>query len=90
MKRSEHVVVAEVQGEPRLLHLQTWTYLTLNETAMRIWDLLAEPVDRETVVQRLVEEFDAPEALVRAETGAFLDELHGAGFLEGLNDERVS
>lgn len=81
LKRDPDVVAAEVDGDPRLLHLRSWTYLALNPVAERIWDLLAEPGDEERLIQALLEEFEGDEARIRAEAQAFLAELHRLGFL---------
>ncbi|HEX8192599.1 MAG TPA: PqqD family protein [Allosphingosinicella sp.] len=86
LKRDPDVVAAEVDGEPRLLHLRSWTYLSLNPAAERIWALLAETDDEEALVACLLAEFDADEAEVRADVAEFLDRLHRQGFL--LREER--
>jgi hypothetical protein len=85
MKRSEQVVVAEVDGAPRLLDLRTLTYLALNETGARIWELLVDEIGAEGIVRRLAAEYDAPEPVLRAGTDAFLRDLHERGFLDGFS-----
>lgn len=81
LKRDADVVSAEVDGEPRLLHLRSWTYLALNPVGERIWALLAEPRGEDDLVRALLEEFEGEEARIRAEARSFLTELQGEGFL---------
>lgn len=83
LKRDPDVVAAEVDGDPRLLHLRSWTYLALNPVAERIWALLAEPGDEERLIQALLAEFEGDEARIRAEVANFLAELKRQGFLIG-------
>ena len=80
-RRDPDVVAAEVDGEPRLLHLRSWTYLALNPPGERIWALLAEPLDEDGLVRALLAEFEGDEARIRADVEAFLAELQREGFL---------
>lgn len=81
LRRDPEAIVAEVDGEPRLLQLRSWTYASLNEVGARIWDLLAEPRDPESLVRALLEEFEGDEESIRAEVVAFIDRLRSDGFL---------
>lgn len=58
-----------------IVHLQTNRVYSLNRTGARLWSLLSEGHDRDAIVARLVEEFDAPEAVVAREVDALLDSL---------------
>jgi len=51
----------------------------LNETAARVWELLAEPHTIDQLVAVLAGEYDAPEDEVRAATSDLIDELGGKG-----------
>ena len=81
LKRDPDVVAAEVDGEPRLLHLRSWTYLALNPVGERIWALLAEPGGEERLIEALLAEFEGEEARIRSDVGSFLAKLQGQGFL---------
>lgn len=83
LRHDPDVVTAEVDGERRLLHLRSWTYLVLNPVAERIWALLDEPVGLDALVRALIEEFDGDEALIRAEVADFLERLGEEGFVIG-------
>lgn len=49
--------------------------LTLNETGERLWDMLPQCDSQEALVQRLLEEYDVEEAVLRADVEAFLVRL---------------
>ena len=81
VRQAPDVVAAEVDGQPRLLHLRSWTYLALDPVGQRIWALLAEPGNEDGLVRALLEEYDGDEALIRADVAAFLTRLDDEGFL---------
>ncbi|HEX8573282.1 MAG TPA: PqqD family protein [Allosphingosinicella sp.] len=81
LQREENVIVAEVDGKPMLLNLRSWTYVALNETGERIWELLAEPLNRAELLARLADEFDAPAEAIGADLDSFLGPLLEQGFL---------
>jgi hypothetical protein len=83
LRRDPDVISAEVDGEPRLLHLRSWTYVALNPVGERIWALLAEPADEEALVRALLAEFEGDEPRIRADVDAFLKRLRDEGFLIG-------
>ncbi|HEX8381544.1 MAG TPA: PqqD family protein [Allosphingosinicella sp.] len=81
LRRDPDVVAAQVDGEPRLLHLRSWTYIAFDAVGERIWTLLAEPLDQEGLIQALLAEFEADEAQLRSDVETFLGKLYLQGFL---------
>ena len=77
--RDPNVIAAVVEGKAMLLNLRTWHYLSLNETGERIWDHLADPQSRRELLGLLLEEFDAPEAVLAEDLDRFLGELTEQG-----------
>lgn len=68
-------ICAEANGETVMMSVETGTYVGLNVMGARIWDLLAEPHELETLCAILVRDFDVTPEICRAETQAFLDTL---------------
>jgi hypothetical protein len=68
-------ISAEANGETVMMSVQMGTYVGLNAMGARIWDLLADPHDLETLCATLVRDFDVTPEICRAETQAFLDIL---------------
>ena len=69
------VVAQRVQDEVVLVNLRTNEIYTLNKTAARAWELIAEGRDRSGVEAGLSEEFSVDEAKVGSELDSLLAEL---------------
>jgi hypothetical protein len=69
------VVAQRVQDEVVLVNLRTNEIYTLNKTAARAWELIAEGRDRSGVEAGLSEEFSVDEAEVGSELDSLLAEL---------------
>ncbi|MGB5084110.1 MAG: PqqD family protein [Methylocystis silviterrae] len=64
--------------EAVVLSVATEHYYGLNETAKRIWELLVEFGDLETVVTRMREEFEVDDGTLRNDVARLIDELREA------------
>jgi len=69
------VVAQRVQDEVVLVNLRTNEIYTLNRTAARAWELIAEGRDRSGVEAGLAEEFSVDSAEVGGELDGLLVEL---------------
>ncbi|MDQ2932657.1 MAG: PqqD family protein [Gemmatimonadota bacterium] len=58
-----------------LLNLQTKRYFSLNETGTRIWQLVQQTADEETIVATLLGEYEVEETMARSEVRRILDEM---------------
>ena len=56
--------------------------ITLNPTAAVLWELLSDETDYDTVLNGLLERFDADEAQLRADLDRQLETLRKAGILD--------
>jgi hypothetical protein len=68
-------LVATLSDGAVLLNLQTKRYFSLNETGTRIWELVQQTADEETIVSTLLSEYEVEEPMVRSEVRRILDEL---------------
>lgn len=68
-------LVATLSDGAVLLNLQTKRYFSLNETGTRIWEMVQETADEESIVTTLLEEYDVEEPMARTEVRRILDEL---------------
>ena len=59
------VLSRELDGEGVLLNLETERYYTLDDVGIRMWQLLAEHGDVETVVAQLLDEYNVEQATLR-------------------------
>ena len=74
-KAIAEALVATLSDGAVLLNLQTKRYFSLNETGTRIWEMVQQTADEETIVTILVSEYEVDEPMARAEVRRILDEL---------------
>ncbi|MGC6328488.1 PqqD family protein [Rhizorhabdus sp. FW153] len=80
--RKSDVFEAEVEESVvLLLNADTGSYHSLNPVAGRIWELLAEPIDEDSIITQLVEEFAVTVEECRREVAAFLPALRARGLI---------
>lgn len=78
---SEEVLFRELDGEAVMLDLESERYFGLDEVGTRIWQLLDEHHEVETVVAQMLEEYDVEEERLRADMAALIAELLDAGLI---------
>ncbi len=78
---SEDVLHQELSGETVLLNLKTEHYFGLDPVGTRIWQVLGETASAETVIARLLDEYEVDEPTLRADVERLIDELAKAGLL---------
>ena len=74
-RATPEALVATLSDGAVLLNLQTKRYFSLNETGTRIWVLVQQTADEETIVSSLLREYEVEEPMVRSEVRRILDEL---------------
>jgi Coenzyme PQQ synthesis protein D (PqqD) len=74
-KAIPEALVATLSDGAVLLNLQTKRYFSLNETGTRIWEMVQQTADEETIVATLLSEYEVDEPMARAEVRRILDEL---------------
>jgi hypothetical protein len=75
------VLVAHLEDEAVLLHMDTKRYYRLNETASRIWKGLEQDEDMTAIVQTLCERFAVAADTARAEVLDIVHDLLNCGLL---------
>ena len=68
-------LVATLSDGAVLLNLQTKRYFSLNETGTRIWELVQQTAEEESIVATMVREYLVDEATASTEVRRILDEL---------------
>lgn len=76
------LVAAPMDKEMVMLDLELGQYFGLDDIAAVIWHQLADPVRVADLCAQLMEQYDVDETMCRADTLAFLNELHAAGLVE--------
>jgi hypothetical protein len=79
--RSPDVVAATLDEKTYLLHVQSWVYLELNESGLRIWELLESGRTTEELVDALRREFEVPADLCGRDVAELLETLQTEQFV---------
>jgi hypothetical protein len=74
-KAIAEALVATLSDGAVLLNLQTKRYFSLNETGTRIWEMVQQTADEQTIIDTLLSEYEVDEPMARAEVRRILDEL---------------
>jgi hypothetical protein len=75
------VVARDMNGSAVLVHLDTNRIYELNATGARIWSLLEQGLDRQSILSQLCEEFAVPAADIEQEVGELLAMLESEGLI---------
>ena len=78
---TDRVVAAELDDEVVLLDVSSGLYYGLDEVGSRIWTLLNEALDLETIVSRLADEYEAAPDELQSDVVAFVDALAARGLV---------
>jgi len=83
---SSEVLTQEVGGETVILDLKSETYFGLDEVGTRIWQLLVEQEDMQTITAIMLNEYDVEEDQVEKDIQNLLTQLDKAGLIH-LNSD---
>lgn len=86
MKLKQQFIVRNIMGENILVPkgstaLDFNGLITLNETALDIWNILPEAEDENAVVDRMLELYDIDRPTLEEDVRAFLQQLEQQGIL---------
>lgn len=79
IERSNDWLSEKVGEEIVMMSVQQGRYIALNPIGARIWELLHQPRDRESLHTQLTDEFDVTPEICRSEVDGFLAELRQQG-----------
>jgi len=81
LKISPDVHSQEVGGETVLLDLQSESYFGLDEVGTRVWQLLRENEDMQSVYEAILTEYDVEEVQLRKDLEELMEKLVEAGLV---------
>lgn len=81
------VLFRELEGEAVMLDLGSERYYGLDEVGARIWQLLEEHHDVETVITQMLAEYEVDEEQLRRDLAQLIDNLADAGLVTIEDDE---
>ena len=78
---SSEVLTQELDGETVILDLKSESYFGLDEVGTRIWQLLQEQEDIETITATMLNEYDVEEQQLEMDIQNLLTQLNEAGIV---------
>ena len=82
LRRNPEVIAKRLDNTTVLVDLPTSRIFELNETGTRIWELLGEGRDADSIMRHLVDEFEVDHAQAEGEVNNLLARLRADGLLE--------
>ena len=79
---SEQALSQEVNGETVILDLASESYFGLDEVGTRIWQLLQEKNDLQTVFDTLLDEYDVEAEQLKTDINELLEKLVDSGLVK--------
>ncbi|MBF0498456.1 MAG: lasso peptide biosynthesis PqqD family chaperone [Deltaproteobacteria bacterium] len=82
ISRSQDVVSGNIDGEIVMMHIKAGMYYGLDDVASRIWELTEEPLRVDTLIDRLLDEYNVDRTTCERDVLDFLEDLHQGNILE--------
>ena len=79
--RSSAVVARGLRDQTLLMDMEAERYLTLDAVASQIWNMLDGTQSVAHIAATIVDEYDAPASMIRADIDALLTELFELGLV---------
>ncbi|MET4697314.1 PqqD family protein of HPr-rel-A system [Constrictibacter sp. MBR-5] len=81
LRRNDGMIGAPVEGGYVVLDVEAGKYLHLNATALRVWEMLEEPMTFAALCAALQERFDVEPDRCAKEVGALAERMLAAGLI---------
>lgn len=82
LRISRNVAFEILEREAVILHLDSGTYYTLNESATRAWELIVELSELNRIREQMLDEFDVELDRLEGDLAAMVGELREKGLVE--------
>ncbi len=87
MKIKEGFVLKEIAGQYVVIALGAASrvfngIIKLNESGKFIWELMTDDIEKDAIVNALLDEYDVTREIAEKDVDKFIDELKGANILE--------
>lgn len=81
IKRDPLQVFSKIDNEVIMLSLKEGNYHSLNEVGARIWELIEQSIDVNTLVSTLLKEYNISNSICEKETLDLLNDLYEQGLI---------
>lgn len=79
-------ISSDLSGDVIILHLKNGVYYELNETCSSIWELIQKPCSFETVLDKIVAEYDVNAQQCETDLFSLVQKMIGQGLVEIKNE----
>ena len=83
---SSEILTQEVSGETVILDLKNESYFGMDEVGTRIWKLLQQEKDIQSITEAMLDEYDVEEKQLGKDIQALLSQLNEAGIITLTSD----
>jgi PqqD family protein of HPr-rel-A system len=83
LRRNPEVIAKRLDKATVLVDVPSGRIFELNETGTRIWELLGEGLDADSIMHHLVDEFEVEHSQAEDEVRRLLEQLRTEGLLDG-------
>lgn len=84
--QAKGLVVSDMDGETVMMSVTNGKYYNLGKTGGRIWELLAEPVTVNDVIESLMDEYDVERSECERQVIAFIQMLLQENLIEYIGE----
>ena len=81
VQQNPNLVVTNIDGDLVILHPDTGEYYGAKVIGNQIWQMMAEPIVVNTMVDKLTAEYDAERETIAEDVASFLDDLLNEGLI---------
>ncbi len=75
IKRNPELISSDIDGEKVMMSIESGEYFGLDPVGTRIWELIENPIEVNSLVEQLIDEFDVSREQCEADTFEFLEQL---------------
>lgn len=80
--RKNEILASDMDGETVMMHTETGKYYNLGTTGGAIWNMLAEPLQVERLINNLIEKFNVTKEQCEQDVLPFLQQIYQNGLIK--------
>ena len=80
-------IVSDMDGEKVMLNIENGKYYNLGELGGAIWELIKEPISIDSLIMKLLSEYEVEKRECEKHVISFLKELYSEGLISVVNNK---
>jgi len=82
IRRNNEILASDMDGEIVMMQIETGKYYNLGRIGGIIWNMLAEPIEVEEVIEKLVDQYSVSKEQCELDTLPFLQQMQQQGLIQ--------